>query len=162
MARAVRALPVSRAVIDGELVIPDSQGSGFPGAPEAGPPLACPRHPARRGGVPGGVLRVRPAGLRGPRSSRAPADGAEANPPDAASAPGTDRFVDHFERDGVALMQHVGGLGLEGIVGKKADTPYKEAAPPIGSRSGWSRRRNSRWSASPNPEEAAAASARCS
>jgi len=35
------------------------------------------------------------------------------------------RFVDHFERDGIALMQHVGGLGLEGIVGKKADTPYK-------------------------------------
>jgi len=40
------------------------------------------------------------------------------------------RFVDHFEQDGRALMQHVTGLGLEGIVGKKADAPYKAGRTP--------------------------------
>jgi len=35
------------------------------------------------------------------------------------------RFADHIERDGDALLSGVAGLGMEGIVGKKSDSPYR-------------------------------------
>ncbi|HEX9705379.1 MAG TPA: DNA ligase D [Gemmatimonadales bacterium] len=35
------------------------------------------------------------------------------------------RYLEHFETDGEALYEQAVGLGLEGIVAKKADSPYK-------------------------------------
>jgi bifunctional non-homologous end joining protein LigD len=35
------------------------------------------------------------------------------------------RYLDHFEGDGILLYQQVLGLGLEGVIGKKADSPYR-------------------------------------
>jgi bifunctional non-homologous end joining protein LigD len=35
------------------------------------------------------------------------------------------RFLDHFEEDGEVLYDQVQGLGLEGIVAKRADSPYR-------------------------------------
>src|SRR5256885_8152301 len=35
------------------------------------------------------------------------------------------RFSDHFETKGEALYEHVVQLGLEGIMAKKADSPYR-------------------------------------
>ena len=35
------------------------------------------------------------------------------------------RYLEHFERDGEALYRQVQGLGLEGVIGKKADSPYR-------------------------------------
>ena len=35
------------------------------------------------------------------------------------------RYADHIERQGDALLEQVAGLGLEGIVGKKADSTYR-------------------------------------
>lgn len=35
------------------------------------------------------------------------------------------RFSDHVERDGVALFESVRKLGLEGVVGKRSDSPYR-------------------------------------
>jgi len=40
-------------------------------------------------------------------------------------AAGVLRYLDHFERDGVSLYRQVQGLGLEGVIGKKADSPYR-------------------------------------
>jgi bifunctional non-homologous end joining protein LigD len=37
------------------------------------------------------------------------------------------RFADHVERTGDALLEAAGNLGLEGVVGKKADSPYRGA-----------------------------------
>jgi bifunctional non-homologous end joining protein LigD len=37
----------------------------------------------------------------------------------------TIRYLDHFEDEGVPLYQHALELGLEGIVAKKADCPYR-------------------------------------
>lgn len=34
------------------------------------------------------------------------------------------RYVDHFSGDGESLFEHVRALGLEGIVAKRADSPY--------------------------------------
>ena len=126
VARAVRALPVSRAVIDGELVIPDSQGK---------PSFQALQKRARLSRA----LDIRRAAAESPAVFYA-FDLLGFEDRDLRALPLTERkrilrmllpplgpirFVDHFERDGIALMQHVGGLGLEGIVGKKADTPYK-------------------------------------
>src|SRR5207247_2179623 len=35
------------------------------------------------------------------------------------------RFLEHFEKDGEALYQQVVKMGLEGIVAKQADSPYR-------------------------------------
>ena len=36
------------------------------------------------------------------------------------------RYSDHIDRQGKALFERVAGMGLEGIVAKKADAPYRE------------------------------------
>jgi bifunctional non-homologous end joining protein LigD len=36
------------------------------------------------------------------------------------------RYLDHIEREGVAFLKQVTAMGLEGIVAKKADTPYRK------------------------------------
>ncbi len=40
------------------------------------------------------------------------------------------RYADHFEERGEDLLGAAGGLGLEGVVGKKADSPYREGRSP--------------------------------
>jgi bifunctional non-homologous end joining protein LigD len=40
------------------------------------------------------------------------------------------RFADHIEERGEDLLREVSGLGLEGIVGKKADAPYRAGRSP--------------------------------
>jgi bifunctional non-homologous end joining protein LigD len=126
VARAIRALPVPRAVIDGELVIPDAQGR---------PSFQALQKRARLSRA----LDVRRAAAESPAVFYA-FDLLGFEDRDLRALPLTERkrilrmllpplgpirFVDHFERDGNALMQHVTALGLEGVVGKKADAPYK-------------------------------------
>ena len=43
---------------------------------------------------------------------------------------GAIKYLDHFEGDGVALYQHTLKLGLEGIVAKKSDCPYRAGRSP--------------------------------
>ena len=43
---------------------------------------------------------------------------------------GAVRYLDHFEGEGEALYEHVLKLGLEGIVAKKADAPYRGGRSP--------------------------------
>jgi bifunctional non-homologous end joining protein LigD len=38
---------------------------------------------------------------------------------------GVIRFLDHFENDGEVLYEQVQGLGLEGVVAKRAESPYR-------------------------------------
>ena len=73
-------------------------------------------------------------------------------------ATGALKYVEHFEKDGETLYQHVQQMGLEGVVGKRADSKYVMrrsadwikvradkvddfvvvgASPPQGSRSGF-------------------------
>ncbi len=44
---------------------------------------------------------------------------------DALPALGPVRFLDHIEREGEAFLQQVTALGLEGIIAKKSDAPYR-------------------------------------
>ena len=43
---------------------------------------------------------------------------------------GAIRYLEHFERDGLALYEQVQRLGLEGIVAKRADAPYRAGRGP--------------------------------
>ena len=131
VARAVKALPVPRAVIDGELVIPDAQGKPSFQALQ------------KRGRLTRG-LDVRRAAAESPAVLYA-FDLLGFEDRDLRGLPLTERkrilrmvlpplgalkYVDHFEEDGTALMEHVSALGLEGIVGKKADSPYRAGRTP--------------------------------
>ncbi|HET9274861.1 MAG TPA: DNA ligase D, partial [Gemmatimonadales bacterium] len=126
VARALRALPVPRAVIDGELVIPDAQGR---------PSFQSLQKRARLSRA----LDIRRAAAESPALLYA-FDLLGFEDRDLRSLPLTERkrilrlllpplgpirYVDHFERDGLALLDHAKALGLEGVVGKKADAPYK-------------------------------------
>ncbi|HEV8613082.1 MAG TPA: DNA ligase D, partial [Gemmatimonadales bacterium] len=126
VARAVRALPVPRALIDGELVIPDAQGR---------PSFQALQKRARLGRA----LDIRRAAAESPAVFYA-FDLLGFEDRDLRALPLTERkrilrmllpplgairFVDHFERDGIALMEHATALGFEGIVGKQADSPYQ-------------------------------------
>jgi bifunctional non-homologous end joining protein LigD len=131
VARAVKALPVPRVVLDGELVIPDAQGR---------PSFQALQKRARLSRA----IDVRHAAAQSPAVFYA-FDLLGFEDRDLRALPLTERkqilrmllpplgairFVDHFEQDGTALMQHVTALGLEGIVGKKADSPYKGGRSP--------------------------------
>jgi bifunctional non-homologous end joining protein LigD len=131
VARAVRALPVPRAVIDGELVIPDAQGV---------PSFQALQKRARLSRA----IDVRRAAAESPAVFYA-FDLLGFEDRDLRGLPLTERkrilrmvlpplgpirFVDHFEEDGKTLLEHVTGLGLEGVVGKKADAPYKGGRTP--------------------------------
>jgi bifunctional non-homologous end joining protein LigD len=131
VARAVRALPVPRAVIDGELVIPDEQGR---------PSFQALQKRARLSRA----IDVRRAAAQSPAVLYA-FDLLGFEDRDLRGLPlierkrilrmmlpplGAIRYVDHFEADGVALMAHAVELGLEGIVGKKADAPYRAGRSP--------------------------------
>jgi bifunctional non-homologous end joining protein LigD len=43
---------------------------------------------------------------------------------------GVIRYLDHFEDDGIVLYHQVQKLGLEGIVAKRGDSPYKSGRSP--------------------------------
>src|SRR5829696_400288 len=44
---------------------------------------------------------------------------------------GVIRYLDHFEDDGFVLYRQVQKLGLEGIVAKRGDSPYKSGRSPV-------------------------------
>jgi bifunctional non-homologous end joining protein LigD len=131
VARAVKALPVPRAVIDGELVIPDAQGR---------PSFQSLQKRARLSRT----IDIRHAAAESPAVLYA-FDLLGFGDRDLRGLPlidrkrilrmllpplGAIRYVDHFDGDGTALMEHAKALGLEGIVGKKADAPYKGGRSP--------------------------------
>ncbi|HEY6107523.1 MAG TPA: DNA ligase D, partial [Gemmatimonadales bacterium] len=123
--RAVRALPCEGLVMDGELVILDEQGR---------PSFQRLQNRARVGRAPD----IRHAAVENPATvyvfDLMALEGFDLRPlplvkrkamlkkllPEA----GPLRFSEHFEKDGEALYDQAVGLGLEGIVAKKADAPY--------------------------------------
>jgi bifunctional non-homologous end joining protein LigD len=129
--RAVRALPVPRAVIDGELVILDAEGRPSFQALQKRGRLSRGSDIRRAAAESPAVfyafdlLGFEDRDLRGLPLTERKRILAMLLPP-----LGPIRLVDHFEGDGEALMQHVTGLGLEGIVGKKADAPYQGGRSP--------------------------------
>jgi bifunctional non-homologous end joining protein LigD len=129
--RALAALPVEDALLDGELVVLDAAGRPDFQALQERAQLWRPADVAAAAvGRPAtlfafdllsaGGLDLRPL----PLSERKAVLGA------LAPRLGPLRFADHLEREGVALYREATARGLEGVVGKRAAAPYRAGRSP--------------------------------
>ena len=124
--RAIRALPLDRLILDGEVVALDEGGRpSFQRLQQ--------RAQLRR------PLDVRHAAVQWPVTFFAfdllAFEGFDLRPLPLATrkallkrllpSAGLIRYLDHFERDGEVLYEQIQQLGLEGIVAKRADSPYR-------------------------------------
>ena len=126
VAKAVKALPIDSCIIDGEVVVLDPTGK---------PSFALLQ---QRGGI-SSPLDVRRAAVELPAAFFV-FDLLAFEDFDVRSLPlarrkqllaemvpklGAVRYLDHIEREGDAFLAQVAKLGLEGIIAKKADAPYR-------------------------------------
>jgi bifunctional non-homologous end joining protein LigD len=126
IARAVKALPVDECIIDGEVVVLDAQGI---------PSFA---RLQRRGGLKSSI-DVQHAAVELPATFYAfdllafedfdlrplPLSERKRFLMDVVPKLGPLRALDHIEREGEAFLEKVTEMGLEGIIAKKADAPYR-------------------------------------
>ncbi len=126
IARAIVALPYEGFVVDGELVVPDEAGR---------PSFQRLQNRARVSRA----LEVRRAAVESPAVLYVfdllafggydvrplPLERRKALLQQILPRVGPLKYLEHFEKDGVALYEQVVKLGLEGIVAKKADAPYR-------------------------------------
>ncbi|HUQ46773.1 MAG TPA: DNA ligase D [Gemmatimonadaceae bacterium] len=127
IARAVKALPFDSCIIDGEVIVADEKGL---------PSFAR----LQRRGTLSSPLDVKHAAVELPSTFYA-FDMIAFEDFDLRSLPllkrkeflaevvpklGPVRVLDYVERDGVEFLEKVAALGLEGIIAKKADEPYRK------------------------------------
>ena len=131
IARAVKALPFDECIIDGEVVVCDAKGlPSFSRLQQRGR-LSSPMD-IRRAAVelPATFYAfdllafedfdVRPVPLLRRKELLK----------EVVPALGALRYLDHIEREGDAFLKQVTALGLEGIVAKKSDCPYRKGRSP--------------------------------
>jgi bifunctional non-homologous end joining protein LigD len=126
IARAVRALPFTECIIDGEVVVLDPQGRPSFSRLQKRGALSSPLE-IRRAAVELSatyyafdLLAFEDFDLR-----PLPLVQRKALLMDAFPKLGIIRALDHIERDGEHVLEQVVALGLEGIIAKKADSPYR-------------------------------------
>ena len=126
IARAIKALPIDELIIDGEVVCLDTDGK---------PSFA---RLQRRGRLTSDIA-IRQAAVELPATFYAfdllAVDDLDVRPlplvvrkellAQAVPKLGPVRFLEHIEREGEAFLAQVEKLGLEGIIAKKADAPYR-------------------------------------
>src|SRR2546426_1120657 len=131
ISRALTALPYEGFIFDGELVVPD----------EAGRPSF--QRLQNRAKV-SRALEVRRAAVETPAVlyvfDLLAFDGYDVRPlplkrrkallEQIVPRVGPIKYLSHFEKDGEALYEQVVKMGLEGIVAKKADAPYRSSRSP--------------------------------
>jgi len=131
IARAVKALPFDECIIDGEVVVCDAKGlPSFSRLQQRGR-LSSPMD-IRRAAVelPATFYAfdllafedfdVRPVPLLRRKELLK----------EVVPALGAVRYLDHIEREGEAFLEQVTAMGLEGIVAKKSDSPYRKGRSP--------------------------------
>ena len=126
IAEIVAALPFAQFIVDAEVVVLDGARPAELFAAAKTRPLDAPRRRRARGArVAGQHLRVRSAGVRGLRLARAAARRAQGRAARAVAGRrcrcGT-RSTSWSQ--GEALFDEAERLGLEGIIGKRAASPY--------------------------------------
>ena len=126
IARAIKALPIDEFIIDGEVVCLDGDGK---------PSFA---RLQRRGRLTSDIA-IRQAAVELPATFYAfdllAVDDLDVRPlplvtrkevlAQAVPKLGPVRFLEHIEREGEAFLAQVEKMGLEGIIAKKADAPYR-------------------------------------
>src|SRR5205809_6616232 len=131
IARALAALPYDGLIVDGELVVPDEVGR--PSFQRLQNRAKVSRSlDVRRGAVESpAVLYVFDVLAFGGYDLRPlPLERRKALPEQIVPGVGPFKYLSHFEKDGEALYEQVVKLGLEGIVAKKADSPYRAGRSP--------------------------------
>ena len=143
VARAVAACPMTDVHHRWRSGDARRQGSSrTSSACSSGPGCGAARHPPRGGGIAGDALRLRPArarGLRPPHASAGRAEGASSQrvvPPPARSATSTTS-----RSEGEAFFARWSGMGLEGIIAKKADAPTRGGGRRVAQDQGGTQRR---------------------
>ncbi|HET8624598.1 MAG TPA: DNA ligase D [Gemmatimonadales bacterium] len=124
--RAVRALPVDRAVLDGEVVALDADGK--PSFQRLqGRAKVTRAIDVRRAVVdtPVTFFAFDLLSVEGYDLRQLPLTERKALLSRVVPASGVVRYLDHFETDGKAMYEQVQARGLEGIIAKKADSPYR-------------------------------------
>ncbi len=131
VARAIKALPFESGIVDGEVVVLDAEGK---------PSFALLQRRGRLS-APGDVRR---AAVELPAAffvfdliafedfdlRSLPLVRRKELLADLVPKLGAVRYLDHIEREGEAFLEQVKGLGLEGIIAKKADAPYRAGRSP--------------------------------
>ncbi|HEV8123427.1 MAG TPA: DNA ligase D [Gemmatimonadales bacterium] len=122
ISRAVAALPFSNIVIDGEVVALTPEGRpSFQLLQQARTAAELPviYYAFDLPGFAGYDLRGLPLLVRKELLRR------------VIPTAGPVRYLEHFETEGESLYQHVVKLGLEGVVAKRTDAPYKAGRSPL-------------------------------
>jgi bifunctional non-homologous end joining protein LigD len=129
--RSIAALPYSHAVIDGEIVVLDEAGKPSFGRLQQRARLRKP-YDIRRAEVelPASffafdLLAIGPRDLRNLPLLRRKALLRQVVP-----VVGPVRYLDHVEREGERFFQEVERMGLEGLVAKRGDAPYRGGRSP--------------------------------
>src|SRR5438309_1785677 len=131
IARALAALPYEGLIVDGELVVPDE--AGRPSFQRLQNRAKVSRAlDVRRGAVESpAVLYVFDVLAFGGYDLRPlPLEQRKAPLEQIVPRVGPIKYLTHFEKDGEALYEQVVKMGLEGIVAKKADAPYRAGRSP--------------------------------
>jgi bifunctional non-homologous end joining protein LigD len=127
VARAVKALPFDECIIDGEVVVCDEKG------------LPSFSRLQKRGRL-SSAMEIRRAAVELPATFYAfdliAFEDFDVRPlpllrrkellKEVVPALGALRYLDHIEREGEAVLEQVTAMGLEGIVAKKSDYPYRK------------------------------------
>jgi len=131
IARAIMALPYEGLVLDGELVVPDEAGrpsfQRLQNRARVGRALDV-----RRAAVdsPGVLYVFDLLAFEGYDVRPLPLEKRKALLERIVPGVGPIKYIEHFEKNGEALYEQVVKLGLEGIVAKKADSPYRAGRSP--------------------------------
>ncbi len=131
VARAVQALPVSNAVIDGEVVVLDRDGKPSFSLLQQRARLSRPMDIARAAvELPSSYFLFDLLGFEDFDLRTLPLLERKRLLKKLLPPVGALRYLDHFETQGEQLMEQVTQRGLEGIIGKKADSPYRAGRGP--------------------------------
>jgi len=126
IARALTALPYEGFIMDGELVVPDE--AGRPSFQRLQNRAKVSRAiDVRRAAVesPGVLYVFDLLAFEGYDLRPLPLEKRKALLEQIVPRVGPIKYLAHFEKDGEALYEQVVKMGLEGIVAKKADSPYR-------------------------------------
>lgn len=126
IARAVRAIPFDGVILDGELVVLNESGHPSFNKLQARAKLGA--REAKRAAIdsPATLYVFDLLAFGGYDLRRLPLSKRKEILRKILPQTGPLRYSEHFEKNGVALYEQVVNLGLEGIVAKKEDSPYRD------------------------------------
>jgi len=131
VARAVRALPFERFLLDGEIAVLDEEGRPSFARLQRRAQLTRPAEVARAALALPAVLMAFDLLALGDLDLRPlPLSARKGLLRELVPREGPLRFADHVEEQGEALFQAIRARGLEGIVAKRADPPYRSGRSP--------------------------------